>query len=331
MGRLNPASRPLRVVTRLALAYAVVVAALLLVGLIPIDDGPLGLAAILIEHIVLSTIPLVLVAAVARSRRLAGVLAVIALIAVVRFGGEWESFGPVLATGDTIDVATWNVEAGARGGDDAKAMLLRHPADIVMIEELTPQVAAAIERSEALTARWPYRALYPDSGVAGIGLLSAYPISDASYAADPVRLEAHLRWHERDLVVLGAHPYPARIGRLLGIPVGLDPDARNAELEQLRTRVTERSVGGDPVLLIGDFNTAPTEPAFGRLVSGLHDAHADAGSGPGWTWRPRSLAFLGIGLLRIDLILSTDLRAIRTSIDCPAVGDHCLVEATLQT
>ena len=36
------------------------------------------------------------------------------------------------------------------------------------------------------------------------------------------------------------------------------------------------------------------------------------------------------GLLRIDLILSTDaLLPQRTSIECPARGDHCLFQATI--
>jgi vancomycin resistance protein VanJ len=296
-----------------------------------VDGGPLAVAAILGPHLALASVLLLPLAAVARSRVLGAGLALVALLAILRFGGEWTSPGPVLGIGDTIDVATWNVESGALAGPDAVDLLFLHPVDIVVLQELTPAIARAIEADAALTSRWPHRALFPTAGVAGIGLLSSFPIRDPVYQTDPVRLEARVVLEDGDLVVLGAHPFPPRIGLLLGVPIGLDPAERNDDLAAIRSRVLELDVQGERVLLIGDFNTAPTEPAFPLLTGGLHDAHADVGTGPGWTWRPHRLAFLGIGLLRIDLILSTSgLQPLRTAVDCPRTGDHCLVEATLE-
>jgi endonuclease/exonuclease/phosphatase family metal-dependent hydrolase len=86
-----------------------------------------------------------------------------------------------------------------------------------------------------------------------------------------------------------------------------------------------------PVLVLGDINTAPTEPEFGRFVAGFADAHAEVGIGPGWTYRPSRLEALGIGLIRIDVVLAgPGLRPIAESATCPPVGDHCLVRATIQ-
>jgi endonuclease/exonuclease/phosphatase family metal-dependent hydrolase len=137
--------------------------------------------------------------------------------------------------------------------------------------------------------------------------------------------------HGRPITVIGAHPFHADIELLGGVPIGLRTAARNEDLEVLRKRVAELEDVERDVLLLGDFNTAPTEPAFGRLTSGLHDAHADIGIGPGWTWRPGRLAFLGTGILRIDLVLSTArLEPLRIGVDCAVVGDHCLVDATLE-
>ena len=248
----------------------------------------------------------------------------------LRFGAEWWSPPRAAHPGPEIAVATWNLEAGERAGADAVAMLLAHPVDLVALQELTPAIANALESDPTLAARYPYRALSPSDGVAGIGLLSTYPILSSDSMQQPVRLEARLQLADGELVVLGAHPFAARIARLAGIPSGFDPTERNAELDLIRARVAELEAMGARVLLIGDFNAAPTEPAFGRLTNGLHDAHAEAGLGPGWTWRPARFAFLGIGLLRIDLVLSTSgIRPTRTSIDCPSAGDHCLVEASL--
>jgi endonuclease/exonuclease/phosphatase family metal-dependent hydrolase len=324
------------VLIRLAAAYAWIAAALLAFGWISgIEDGPVAVLQLLSPHIALATLLAIPIAVATRSRPLALPVVATMLLLVLRFGGEWTSpaVGSAPAIGSASDelmVATWNIQSGSGAGDIALELLRATPVDIVAIQELTPEVAAAIEADAGLTARYPHRVLEGREGVSGAGILSRYPIESAEYAREPVRIEARLRLPVGELVVLNAHPFPARINLWAGIPAGMDPVERNDETERLRARVAELEGAGLDVLLIGDFNTAPTEVAFGRLTTGLHDAHADVGWGPGWTWRPARFAFLGIGLLRIDLILSTpDLVPVGTSVTCPAAGDHCLVEATL--
>lgn len=316
--------------TRPAAAYAWTAAALLAFGWMSgIEDGPIAVLQILSPHVALATLLAIPIAVVARSRGLARAIAATMLLFVLRFGGEWTSLARGAAPGE-LAVATWNIQAGSGAGDIAVELLSATPVDIVALQELTPDVAAAIEADAALTARYPHRILESREGVAGAGILSRSPIVSAEYARDPVRIEARLHLPGGELVVLNAHPFPARMDALAGIPAGFDPVGRNAENALLRARVAELEAEGLDVLLIGDFNTAPTELAFGRLTSGLHDAHADVGWGPGWTWRPARFAFLGIGLLRIDLVLSTaDLVPIETSITCLPAGDHCLLEALL--
>ena len=98
----------------------------------------------------------------------------------------------------------------------------------------------------------------------------------------------------------------------------------------IRDAFDVRAASGTPVLLLGDLNTAASEPAFGRLVRGLRDVHAEVGLGTGWTWRPIRLEFLGLGLLRIDhVIVSPDVTPLAIGETCPAIGDHCLVHATV--
>ena len=322
---------------RLGAAWAWAAAAALAIGaVLPIEDGLLGIVAILAPYLALTTVVLLPLAWAGRSRTLAVALVAVATIFVLRLGGEWWSFPPAADARDgsaasrSIEVVTWNLEAGAASGPEAMAMLNRHPVDVVMLEELTPAVVRALEADPAITARYPYRAFYPTPSVAGIGLLSVYPITAVSSALSPVRLEATLDLGGRALVVFGAHPFPAEIDRIGGIPAGLQPAVRNDDLRRIRARIDELDVQNDAVLVLGDFNTAPTEAAFGRLTSGLHDAHAEIGRGPGWTWRPGPLAFLGTGLLRIDLVLTNGgLRPLLIAMDCQTAGDHCLVAATL--
>ena len=289
----------------------------------------MAIASILTPHFALACIALSPVALVARSRRLAIVLGLVAILFGVRFSGEWLS-PPRGGEADALVVATWNTQAGVAAADETVRMLVERPIAIVTLQELTPEVAAAIEANSVLLARYPYRALEARQGVAGVGILSRFPISTARYETEPVRLEARVALEDRELVVLVAHPFPARIGLVAGMPADFDPTERNQELRLLRARVAALDVAGESVLLIGDFNTAPTEPAFGALTAGLHDAHAEAGFGPGWTWRPARFAITGFALLRIDLVLSTAaLQPVRTEIACPALGDHCLLTAWL--
>jgi endonuclease/exonuclease/phosphatase family metal-dependent hydrolase len=317
-------------VIRVATAYAWTAAALLAFGwLSGIEDGPIAIVQMLSPHIALATLLAIPIAVAVRSRSLAFPIAATMLLFVLRFGAEWTSPAVGTAPGD-LAVATWNIQAGSGAGDIAVKLLRGTPVDIVALQELTPDVAADIEADASLKARYPHRVLESREGVSGVGILSRFPIESAEYAGDPVRIEARLRLPNRELIVINAHPFPASMDLLGGIAVSIDPTSRNEQTTRLRARVAELESGGFDVLLIGDFNTAPTDLAFDRLTAGLHDAHAAVGWGPGWTWRPARFAPLGIGLLRIDLVLSTaDLVPVGTSIVCPPAGDHCLVEATM--
>jgi endonuclease/exonuclease/phosphatase family metal-dependent hydrolase len=324
-----PRSRPL---AWLAGLYLIVVGVLLLIGLVgTVESGPLAVVLLIVEHLAVAGLPFVLLAlAITRSRAVAICLAVVVGLFGMRFGGEWVSLPAAAPAGPTLLVATWNLDYYQRTGPDAVAFLLGHPADLVALEELTAPVADAIAGDRELAATYPYQQLNPGAGATGAGLLSRYPLTDAVFASQPVRLEAHVRVPPGTIAVIAAHPFPARFRFRSAIPIQYDPTTRNADLSLLRERVDQLAAAGERTLLLGDFNTAPAEPAFGRLTAGLHDAHAEVGEGPGWTWRPEPLDFIGFGLLRIDLILSSGgLRPTSTSIACPVDGDHCLFAARL--
>ena len=316
--------------TRLAAAYAWSIVALLAFGIVSgIESGPLAIIQILTPHLALAAIPLVPLVALRSVGGLRLGLVVLLVLFGGRFGGEWFSTAATAAGGGELRVATWNLEVGARAGIDSVVFLREHPADLVALQELTPSVAAAIEEDPVLVERYPYRALEVHAGVAGMGLMSRLPLTATPAAINPARQEARLTLAAGEIVVVNAHPFPADAGFFADV-LAFDPSVRNRYLQLLRDRVADLEAAGEVVLLIGDFNTGPTEPAFKRLTTGLCDAHAEVGLGPGWTWRPGRLAFLGTGLLRIDLVLTTaGLRPITISAACPSKGDHCLVEALL--
>lgn len=78
------------------------------------------------------------------------------------------------------------------------------------------------------------------------------------------------------------------------------------------------------MLVIGDFNTSPTEPAYDDLTRGLRDVHVEVGQGTGWTWRPSRFESLPLGFLRLDMaVIGGALDPVASSVDCSLPGDHC--------
>ncbi len=232
---------------------------------------------------------------------------------------------------------SWNLELGSKAAASSVAGILSSDADLVALQELTPDVATAIEADIELKTRYPYRILEPDDGVRGMGLLSRLPLTathDTSaglgFEGPPVLHAGMLTPDGRRVDVLDVHPFPPSITRLGGLPAGLDTRRRDADLAAIRSMIDGLA---DPssALVVGDLNTSPFEAGYGTLVGrGLVDAHEAAGTGPGFTWRPSSLEGLGAGFLRIDHVISgAALRPISTSVDCSIAGDHCRLFATL--
>ncbi len=305
---------------------AAVTVLLLALPVVQPRDGPAALAAVLAMHLAIASLVLIPVALHRAARPLRLALIALAVVSAVRFGDEWVSVPPARAADPTaaIHVLSWNLEYGARPGEAAVAGLRDLDLDVVALQELSPNHALAIEADDDLQRRFPYRELVPLEGVFGMGLLSAYPIVHAVVANDPPTIEAVLDIRGRRVTVISAHPLPGRIRTLGPLPIAFDPTSRDAALSRFRARVDAAIARGETLIVVGDFNVAPTEPAFERLVDGLADAHAEVGIGPGWTWRPSRFEGLGVGLLRIDLALSGPGAVPRGVAErCHLPGDHC--------
>jgi endonuclease/exonuclease/phosphatase family metal-dependent hydrolase len=317
-------------VTRILALYPAVVAALLIaLPILEPRSGPLALANILSVHLALAAVVLVPVAVLRPGVALRSSLAVLALVVTLRFSGEWLSLPPNADTSDSLFIAaSWNLELGARAGDDAVEGIKTLDVDIVALQELGPDHARAISESERLAERYPHQALYPDATVFGMGLLSSWPILRTESHQDPALIEAVVDVGGMPMTVITAHPLAGRFESVGSVPVAHDSAKRDASLERIRDRIDAAIGRGETVAVLGDFNVSPTEPAFADLTDGLRDAHAEVGQGPGWTWRPSRLEWMRMGLLRIDHALSSpDLVPVSIKEDCSQAGDHCIVEA----
>lgn len=310
------------------------------------QEGPLALAAVL-EPYMLATGAvaglLAILATLGWGRagapiRLVG--AVVLVVAIVRLGGEWWSPGVSGAgaggAGEnpgavTLTVMSWNLELGSKAAADSVAGIADADADLVALQELTPDVSAAIEADPALRRRYPYRILQPREGVDGLGLLSRLPLVVGSYSTGPLVLRAGLLLPDgRTVEVLDVHPYPPRISSLAGFPSGLDVRRRDEELAMIADVVAGLPDPG-AALVVGDLNTTPFEAGYTALAGPLRDAHAEAGSGTGFTWRPSSLEGLQVGFLRLDHVLTGSwLQPVSAREDCSIAGDHCRLLVTLE-
>jgi vancomycin resistance protein VanJ len=323
-------------VARLALAAVTSVAAVeLLLAILRPEAGPLGVIEIFAPHLAVIGCGLVPLTLLRRSRLGTVAIASLVVVAGIRFGGDWLSLPRSFAASDAdrLEVATWNLEVQSRPGATTAATLRGLTTDVIAVQELQSDVADAIMADADLAARYPYRILRPRADVLGLGLLSRYPILDATFRVDPAVLEARLQLGPgNQVVVIDAHPLHADLASFGGtrLPVGLDVDQRNADLATIRSTIDTAMAAGFPVVLLGDLNTAASEPAHDRFVAGLRDAHAEVGQGPGWTWRPIRLEFLGVGVIRIDyVIVSPSIEPLAIGEMCPPIGDHCLVQAEL--
>ncbi|MBN1262493.1 MAG: endonuclease/exonuclease/phosphatase family protein [Anaerolineae bacterium] len=204
------------------------------------------------------------------------------LICVATYGGLlWPGRAGVQAGDPTLTVMTANLLGTQTHPEAAIAALRAANADIVGLQELNPDVAAAIERD--LAALYPYRWLDPQPGVTGLGILSRYPISATGetipgrWLGAPQVVEA--AFQDERITVINIHAIPMSLGtpgslnRLLAY--------RNEQLESLATFIA--GIPG-PLVLVGDFNMLETSQGYRSVDAVLDDAWLAAGKGPGATF-----------------------------------------------
>jgi endonuclease/exonuclease/phosphatase family metal-dependent hydrolase len=266
------------------------------------------------------------IAFAARARILAVTLAVAMVAGGGLFGSEWVSLPGSGASRQDLSVMTWNLQYGTRSPAETAAALEGVTADIVALQELEPDPAAAIEADAAITARYPYRAMAPRIGAWGVAILSRFPIGNVRTSFPPAVVEVVVETPRGPVTVIDAHPNHAdiRTATRLRVPVGYDPSNRDEEIAAIRARIDDALGAGVRLLVVGDYNTSPSEAEYGVLAKGLRDTQVQVGEGPGWTWRPSRIDFLPAGFLRIDLQLTAgSIVPASVAVDCSVSGDHC--------
>lgn len=321
-----------------ACAYPITLLVLSLLQVIaPRRSGALALAQIFAPYLflpLLAILPLIFLRGAVLLRLL---LAACGLVYGVRFTPNL--FAPVAPTAPapvTLEILTWNVRFEQADLEGVRRFIESKPADVIALQEdylvwHDRDFNVWLEREARLAHRYPHQVRLNRKGLV---LLSVYPIIEASKEERglPASEQPPVAWGRLDLgqgrtaVIATAHPVNAARNRCRsGRWHCFNPDRRDAEILQIRAEVAPFLRHGEPLLLLGDFNTTEREPAYGTLTHGLQDAHKVVGRGMGHTWGPTRLMRRGLPVLRIDYMLSNArMVPLRLAVDCtPRGSDHC--------
>lgn len=275
------------------------------------------------------------VAVLARSRWMLGSAALgVALFALL--------FGPLFlprqhsATGDTtLRVVTINAFYGASAPAEQAAVLASYNADVIALQELSPALAAALERD--LRPIYPYQLLDPADGPGGKGVISRYPFEQMNPdqgLSNPVRVDVN----GRPVVLWNVHIHfsgisRARSSRFFGLPYlrTYGDEGRFYQVAELLARL--EGVAG-PVIVLGDFNTGDREAGYRAMRAAFRDVFRETSAGFGYTF-PNNKAIgpltVPVPLVRIDYIWARGpITPLASAVDCHNGSDHCTVIADLR-
>lgn len=194
----------------------------------------------------------------------------------------WPSARAAAASaGEPLAVMTVNVSKRNDSPPALIAMIERERPDVVLVLELTPRFARALER---LGPDYAHRKLVPQEEAFGLGLVSRYPllsVEQLDLGASPA-LDARVAGPAGSFRMLGVHLMPPMSPQLAA--------ERNRQLEQLAER---RATIDEPLVVLGDFNVSPYSPYYVDWVAGTGLEDTLAGRGPSATW-PTFFPVLGI-------------------------------------
>jgi endonuclease/exonuclease/phosphatase (EEP) superfamily protein YafD len=218
-----------------------------------------------------------------------------------------------------IRILHYNLDMTAPDHQDAFAYLRQHPADILFLQELTPDLANQIP------VELPgYHVAYarPLPNTHGSALLLPIGSDISILAAGDVHLpESSPRPLITATLALDGHPFT-----LLSIQVIRPKDAYTEDIQEHEYAAAaawirdQRTRTGYPIIVIGDCNTTPWSDRFRRFLaqSGLRDSSIGFGLQP--TWPAFAPGLLGIPI--DHALMSPDIAVTAREAGQDLGGDH---------
>jgi vancomycin resistance protein VanJ len=185
--------------------------------------------------------------------------------------------------GPVLTVMTYNVLGRhARTAPVIETIMADSP-DVVLIQELNPSVAAALELD--LGEAYPYQVLDPVEGVTGMGVISRFPLVDSGdtlpldWVGEPQVLG--LNWDGRRVQIVNVHLYPSGLGSATEVAY-----LYRLREEQARalSAFAHQAGATAPIVAGGDANVTSLSGAYRIITDELKDAWWQAGFGLGHTF-----------------------------------------------
>lgn len=262
-------------------------------------------------------VAVVVVVALLRQRAAALAATVLATILVVTvapraLGGPTEPEG---SAGPTLRVLSVNMKIGTGSPDALVALARRTRADVVSVQELTPQLARELEAA-GIGELLPEQMLEAGDGAVGIGLYARVPLELAAVPGarrNPLILAAAVVEGAPRIEIAAVHPPPPLRG-----------SGWRGDLRALPSATPD----GPLRILAGDFNATLDHAELRRLLdTGYVDAAAEVGAGLRPTW-PHGRRFPPP--VTIDHVLADRRCGVRSfSVHEVAGADHRAVFAEL--
>ncbi len=248
----------------------------------------------------LAPLPLVTLVALATRQRalLLGAGAGCALFLAL-YGGLWLPRPPRAApVGPALTVMTTNLLGFNSCPACVVATIRDSGADLVTLQELSPDVAAAIARD--LADEYPYQLLDPQEQVFGMGAISRLPLRDTgetlpgTWVGRPQVLA--LTFDDTRVLIVNAHP----LATSPGDPAAMERTVRE-RYALAQTLVAFAQTHPGPLLYPGDSNTTDQNDAYRLLATTWTDSWREAGRGFGHTYPGTD--FSGQGRFRLGPVV----------------------------
>jgi endonuclease/exonuclease/phosphatase (EEP) superfamily protein YafD len=214
-----------------------------------------------------------------------------------------------------LSIAVANVHVSNRDPARLVAWLRARPADVVVLNELTPAYADAL--STAIGDQYPHREFVPENSPFGIGLMARRPLRDIAVRRSEDEIPALIAVIDvdgRPVRIVAVHPVPP-----LAVHWHHERDRLLRDLAQERDPL--------PRVVAGDLNATPWSTALSNAAQ-TGNSPLRRATGLSATWSHRVLG-LPIGI-PIDHVLASPQWRRGASERGPAIGsDHRPVRAEL--